>query len=201
MRELWGANKEQRLAYRWFPKGSMAIQHPDGLGVAYVSQYDTKGRWQVVTYRGSAGKHSANALYSTLDKAELAVADWFNTLTSHKEYVAKSKAERNQAHTLVVGDIITNSWGYDQTNVDCYQVTRVSSHFVWLRPIAQELVPDEGCGPMSGRVKPIPGRFLENGEETQHKASSSAQYGNSVCFKYGSGSKWDGRSLYCSWYA
>jgi hypothetical protein len=194
MRELWGANKEQRLAVRWFPKGSMAINHPDRLGVAYVSEYDKRKQWQVVTYRGTAGRPEANKLYSTREKAEIAVGQWFCDLTEHKIRVAGYESA-NKPTTLKVGDIITNSWGYDQTNVDCYQITRVTDHFVWLRPITSELVPDDGVGPMSGRVVPCPSQFKEQPEE-KHKAS-----GESVCFKYGSGSKWDGRSLYCSWYA
>ena len=35
-----------------------------------------------------------------------------------------------------------------------------------------------------------------HGEITQHKA-----YGDHVCMKYGSGSKWDGKRNYVSWYA
>jgi hypothetical protein len=173
----------------------MAINHPDGLGVAYVSQFDTRGRWQVITYRGTAGKHGANALYSTREKAEIAIGEWFCDLTEHKIRTAGYREAANKPTTLVAGDVITNSWGYDQTNVDCYQVTRVTTNFVWLRPIASELVSDEGCGPMSGRVIPCTGQFKDQPEE-KHKAS-----GESVCFKYGSGSKWDGKSLYCSWYA
>jgi hypothetical protein len=41
---------------------------------------------------------------------------------------------------------------------------------------------------------------LKDGKETMHKASSG-EYGNSVHFEFGSGSKWDGCPMYCSWYA
>ena len=34
-----------------------------------------------------------------------------------------------------LGDLLYCSWGYDQTNVDWYQVLRVSKAFVWLRRI------------------------------------------------------------------
>jgi hypothetical protein len=54
---------------------------------------------------------------------------------------------------------------------------------------------------MSGRVVPCPGEFIPDKPEEQHKATHSGN-GDSVGFKYGSGSKWDGKeSLYCSWYA
>ena len=34
-----------------------------------------------------------------------------------------------------VGDIFRNSWGYEQTTVDFYQVVRVSAKSVWVRRI------------------------------------------------------------------
>jgi hypothetical protein len=57
----------------------------------------------------------------------------------------------DQPYTLKVGDIITNSWGYDQTNVDCYRIARTTAHFVWLKPIAAHV---EENGFMSGPSVP-----------------------------------------------
>jgi len=189
-------DKDVRLAQRWFPKGSMPINHPEGLAVVYVSPFDSsKGTWQAVAYRGTAGRPSFNNSYRSLESAQKLIGEWFEAVSADKKRVIERRADANKPHTLKVGDVITNSWGYDQTNVDCYQITRTSSNFVWLRPIATQLVPDEGVGPMSGRVVPIPNQFQDKPEK-QHKAS-----GEYVSFKYGSGSKWDGRSLYCSWYA
>lgn len=179
----------------------MAIQHPEGLGVAYVCEYGDKGKWQVVFYRGTAGRPSSNVLYSSREVAEKKVSEWFESLDAHKKLVSETRAAWSIPHTLKPGDIITNSWGYDQTNVDAYQVTRTSNHFVWLRPIECQHESGEGCSPMSGTVRPIKDAFVKDGEETQHKANSTKQFGNSVCFKYGSGSVWDGRPLYESWYA
>jgi len=151
----------------------------------------------VVAYRGTAGKPDFNFIYRDREQAEQKVAEWFKGLLQHKLFVVERRAEQNKAHTLNVGDVITNSWGYDQTNVDCYQITRKTEHFVWLKPIASKLVPHDGYSPMAGRVVPCPGEFIEGKPEEQHKAS-----GESVGFKFGSGSKWDGKeSLYCSWYA
>lgn len=208
MRELWGANKAQRLAYRWYPKGSMEIRHPDGLGVVYVSQFTrahTNGSegWQLVAYRGTAGKPEFNYSYKTREFAEKKVEEWFTALLAHKVRVLEYRKDANKPHTLKVGDIITNSWGYDQTNVDWYRITRVSEHFVWLREIAAHVVED---GFMSGpsqphidTTNPDPSKwgFQDcKGPEVKHKAT-----GESVCMKYGSGSKWDGKPRYCSWYA
>jgi hypothetical protein len=194
MRHVYTA--EDRIKIRWFPKGSLAVEHPTGLGVAYVSLLDSlKNTWQVVLYRGSAAKPEKNYSFRNREQAERHVSEWFDSLLAHKAMVTSRRAEANAPTTLKPGDIITNSWGYDQTNIDCYQVTRVTEHFVWLRGIAQETTE---TGFMSGETVPKPNCFLcgKDGEERKHKAT-----GQTVCMKYGSGSKWDGRKLHCSWYA
>lgn len=189
--------KNMRLAQRWFPKGSMAINHPDGLGVVYVSEFKD-GKWQGVGYKGTEGKPSFNFSFRNREQAEKKVEEFFNGLLARKVHILERRKEQNKPHSLNVGDVITNSWGYDQTNVDCYQITRKTDHFVWLMPIDSQEVPrGEGFSPMSAQVVPVPGAFAKNGKEEKHKAS-----GEYVGFKYGSGSKWDGkRSLYSSWYA
>ena len=103
-------------------------------------------------------------------------------------------------HNFKVGDIVTNSWGYDQTNVDWYRVSRTTTNYVWLKPVHSAIQNDEGAGPMSGQValtldenlQPIDGK----GKETKHRAS-----GDNVTMKHGCGSKYTGGSLYTSWYA
>lgn len=48
-----------------------------------------------------------------------------------------------------VGDVFVESWGYDQTNVDCYEVVRVTAKSVALMKCRSEIV--------DGRVLPVPG--------------------------------------------
>ena len=49
------------------------------------------------------------------------------------------------------------SWGYDQTNIDSYEVVSRTTKTVQLRPIAQRLV--GATGDMSEYVEPIPGQY------------------------------------------
>ncbi len=62
MAEYFKMTAEYRLKQRYFPKGAMAINSPDGLGVCYVAPYSTAiaDSWQVVAYAGTAGKPSSN---------------------------------------------------------------------------------------------------------------------------------------------
>ena len=44
---------------------------------------------------------------------------------NQKAEVKKRRAERYQPHNVKVGDIFYTSWGYDQTNVDWFQVDKL----------------------------------------------------------------------------
>jgi hypothetical protein len=55
-----------------------------------------------------------------------------------------------------VGDLFYSSWGYDQTNIDFYQVTAVKAKSVEARRIAGNSKYD---GPMNGHTSPMPNHF------------------------------------------
>lgn len=112
----------------------------------------------------------------------------------------KSKARR-----LQVGDILTYSWGYDQTNVDAFQVVRASDGCVWLREIATRVT--ETTGWMAERVVPVRDAFLKDSPEIKKVrklnlwAYRDADLEEYVQMDHGSGRLWLGNSLYCSHYA
>lgn len=54
-----------------------------------------------------------------------------------------------------VGDIFYNSWGYDQTNIDFYEVIRLTGQGVEVQPVASRVISDDGHG--NERVVPMPG--------------------------------------------
>lgn len=55
-----------------------------------------------------------------------------------------------------VGDLFYSSWGYDQTNIDFYQVTAVKGKMIEATPIAGQSTYDQ---PMAGHTKPRPNHF------------------------------------------
>lgn len=59
-----------------------------------------------------------------------------------------------------VGDFFVESWGYDQTNVDYYQVTRISTSgkTLWMRHVQSGIVKGGDGGPQD-YVAPIPDAF------------------------------------------
>jgi hypothetical protein len=62
-----------------------------------------------------------------------------------------------------VGDLFYSSWGYDQTNIDFYQVTTVRNKMVGLTPIAGKAKYDQA---MAGYTTPVPNHFT--GEQKMH---------------------------------
>jgi len=178
---------------RYIPKNSRPVEHPAGLGVAYLYG---DGRPCVIAYGGHRTKADWHYSFQTQEAAQKKIDEWFRSLSEHERLKAEWKAERNKPHSLKVGDIVYNSWGYDQTNIDFYQVVRVSEHFVWLRKLCQET---EEKGFMQGPTRPLPGQFASE-EVTQHHATEG-KHGASVTFEYGAGCKYPGGDVWCSWYA
>src|SRR5262245_54181686 len=190
---------------RYIPEGSIPIEE-EGLGTVYVSRYinhcDGKPRYAAMAYLPKAIKCSWNYSFKTDSQLDKQIEDWFNALCAHKKRVEDYRAQRYAGHNFKVGDIVTNSWGYDQTNVDWYIVKRISKAYVWLKPVHAKLVDEEsqGYSPMAGveslvldeNLKPIEG----DGPETKHQAS-----GDNVTMRHVCGSKWTGNKMYSSWYA
>lgn len=77
-----------------------------------------------------------------------------------QERIEKRKeAQKNLVNPYKVGDIFYDSWGYDQTNIDFYQVIGVSKKSVKLMPIGQIYV--ESAGDMCEYVAPNPNQFID----------------------------------------
>jgi hypothetical protein len=68
---------------------------------------------------------------------------------------------------VVVGDIFVSSWGYDQTNIDFYEVVRLTKKQVCIRPIRAEA---DGDG-WTGKKMPVKGTFT--GEASRHAVKHS----------------------------
>lgn len=191
---------------RWIPKNALPITEP-GLGVVYVYPYANpvheteKPRYGVVAYREKARKSDFHYTYRSDAEVDRKIEEFFNNIRAHKAVVAERREKEFAGHSFHVGDIVTNSWGYDQTNVDWYRVSRTTKNYVWLIPVCARLIPSEGCGPMSGQeslaidenLKPID---ATDAKETKHRAS-----GDYVTMRHGCGSKHTGGQEYVSWYA
>lgn len=117
-----------------------------------------------------------------------------------EEYKAERKAARAAARkealeTVQKGDIFVASWGWEQTNVDAYQVVEKKGATVALREIALEAI--EGSeGFMSDRCRPLKNRFI--GERFTKRITGKGINIDDV--RYASPAE-EGKEFYRSWYA
>lgn len=197
------SNKAERLAARYIPKDSEPIIVSDELTIYRYPITRAKGSnvCGVVVYWASAGRPTAHYTFRTLERANAYIDEWTDRLSLHRvEKLRKQSQKKAWTNPLAVGTIMYTSWGYDQTNVDFYVVTRVSGRRTWIRPIAAEY---EATGFMSGNTWPaMPIKMC--GDETMHTAQplTGVDLGG-VYLKIGHHHAWieTGRSHGCSSYA
>ena len=109
----------------------------------------------------------------------------------------KSKLKKAMEDAPVkVGDIFYNSWGYDQTNIDWYQVVSVSptGKTCKIREIQANV---KDTGNMTGETTPIPNKFKGPAKQKKIRVSGSEV---NLPMEFGWCPKWDGRPKHSSWY-
>lgn len=178
--------------YRWIPQGATPIT-VDGID-AVVYAYSTPSGPAAIAYGGKRSKPDWHYIYQTEERREKGIAAFFDGQRQHAEFVAQRKAERNvYQHDLKVGDILETSWGYDQTNVDFYEVVEVpSGKTVIIREIARRTTE---TGFMCGKTVPVRGKYI--GDPITKRVAP----GGYVAMDHHHAWKWDGKPSYCSWYA
>jgi hypothetical protein len=90
-----------------------------------------------------------------------------------------------------VGDIFYSSWGYDQTNVDFYEVVGLTGASVKVREVAQERLSSDGYG--SDQVVPVPGDYI--GEVMTKRISDERHWSGRASIKISQSTYaylWDG---------
>lgn len=168
-------------------------------GPLYIVKAQTERGTHVRIWSGKQGRPFHNVIYRPQHShmIEPDVARFVASHEAHEKMKADAKAKRSAPHAIEVGAVILNSWGYDQTNADFYQVVAVTPHSVKLRRIASQEAPrQEGGSPMSAMVVAVRDSFTS--DEIITKQARADGYVN---FKHGSGRVWDGRPTYSSWYA
>ena len=135
--------------------------------------------------------------------------------------IETEKLQKKEAHKKVMetfkasdyfsaGDIIVNTWGWEQTNVNFYQVVDVLNKKIRVKEIGAKIAENSMYSHgMACELVPAKDSFLENGRKTEYLLSLKADINKAgeisarICNpeSYYYFRKWDGRSEYCSWYA
>lgn len=118
---------------------------------------------------------------------------------TYNEYSEKMKAERERKAAefmdmVEVGDFFYSPWGYEQTNIDFYQVTKKTAKTIWLRPVASIV---SETGRMTAKEMPARDCFTSNAHvSSEGKRCKMQGYGSepmvSIC-DYANAYLWDGK--------
>lgn len=166
--------------------------------VAYrytVTRSGNRSNPALMLFIGRANKPAIHTAYWNEEAREKALESVINGLKSREEQKQKRKVERSLPHTLVVGDILDCHWGYDQTNIDYYQVTKlIGKTMVEVRPIGKEVTGSAGC---QQYVVPKKNAFFtprHEGDTYKTKATRHRVDGDSIRINsFSHASKWNGK--------
>ena len=105
------------------------------------------------------------------DKAMERIRQEAERFRHHDEAVARSSEEFRRS--LRVGDILYSSWGWEQTNIDFYQVIAIRGSAVDLRQLDQRTTED---GYMCGTTVPLPDVFKGKTHTHRQQGCKSSSY-------------------------
>lgn len=143
---------------RWIPEGASKAVSKDGFCVVYYGKTES-GRLWAMGFHGKASKPDFYNSFKTEEQRARICSQYFANWADAQARKEKRKAEKKAfKHSLVVGSILKTSWGYDQTNIEYFEVTKlIGEKMVEVREIAQE---KESTGFMSGDCVPVPGKYI-----------------------------------------
>lgn len=125
------------------------------------------------------------------------VFDW-GKCQNYIKKLAEIKPYKEPKHNIKIGDIFYNDWGWEQTNIDFYQVVKTTAKTITLRRV-KDTSNDYNSYQMSGSKIPIKDDFCN--DELLRKTPYLLSGKWWVNFEYGAGSQWDGKPMNYSCYA
>ena len=148
------------------------------------------------------------------ENAIKATIDGKNEKESRTNSKAKEAPEANRTHPFRVGDVFVASWGYEQTNLDFFQITElVGSSSCRIQQVHPRVKEESGVGYMSRNVsfEIKPGEILPPDERSVFIKDAKrgdlkriTKWGDTYAIKirdYATAFPYKGEKLYESWYA
>ncbi len=191
MRNLQQSNIESIMNQN--TETSVIENHKNIKIVTFIKEIRGEKKPMMMVWRGKQKNPFSNYYYQSLEKRE----ESMNTLKVRADEMAEykeKKKEEKKAFTpdFEVGDIFYTSWGYEQTNVEFYQVIeKPTKHYAIIQEIAGNT---ETLGHDYGRRTEIKDSFLDK-EPIRRKVGQHGIRISSVRTAW----KSDGSSKHCSW--
>lgn len=173
------------------------VPNPQRPIVVRMEQLTPKARYshsKLLAYKSYCDLQAARSYYLMLIKlAEDRIESRKKRLAQRKQRNAYVDASLHYS----IGDIVVNTWGYEQTNVEFYQVIELKPKSIVVKQIAMELV--KATGPDSETVKAVPNKFVEHQSRYLYTLRVKNQGRLSQPESYYHFRKWDRRPQHRSW--
>jgi hypothetical protein len=184
---------------------------PEESAVCYLVE-SANGRVNVQFFIGRQSKPDKYLAYKSRESANTAIEAFFDNLIRVYAYKQEQKERQKLARQTAkaefqgtIGSVFVASWGYDQTNVDAYQITaRINNQTVEVVEIGFEEVESQGFAAMSEKIKPLPVSAEKAAKMPKLLARITAKDSIQVANKRSAGNAdlWNGAEVYYhSWYA
>ena len=172
--------------------------------VFFTSCSNGRGKYFAMGFVGKGKKNSFYYSFTSEEKMYAHIEGFIQDcelVLGIKKAKKEERKERNSKVKCEVGQLFRYSWGYDQTNVDFYQVIEVKGKKVFLKEVGYTTV--EGSqGFMFDRVKPTKDDFVGRG--TILVKILKSDYNGNPTFSMDCGSLTltsEDQDTYRSWYA
>jgi hypothetical protein len=163
---------------------------PEGTDLAIWSYEMEGGRFYAIGFVAKQSK----PLFHFNFRSEASRDQYIQKVIADRKVTLEFKEKRQQErrefkHEFNIGDILDASWGYDQTNVNFYEVTKIlGSQMIELREIAQkEVKSDSGAD----YVTAVPGKYISPPLRKRVSLGHGVRIDSSIY-----ASKWDGKPKY-----
>lgn len=159
---------------------------PEGTDLA-VWLYEAAGRFYAIGFAAKQNKPLFHHVYRSESQREQSVKAYADRRRAVTELKQKRQQERREfSHDYQVGDILVSSWGYEQTNIDYYEVTKIiGPQMVEIRKIGKNFIGSHGT---SDVVTPDAGHYVS---APMRKKVSQGGYVRLTSFS--SARRWDGK--------
>ena len=184
--------------YRFRPSGlNETITDLYGIEVFYSTEKLT-----AIFYAGNSSKSWWYFRFTSLDE----MIKRIYSSVDNKIRIEDEKIEKRNKNKLIsafdfysIGDVIVNTWGYEQTNVDFYQVVSMTNRQIKVSEISSKMVENSMYSHgMACEVIPDKNNFIKDGDNYTLTVKCDGVL--SCPEKYYYMRKYDGRPEYKSWY-
>ena len=181
-----------RIEARYIPDGAKEIKDSKSSAVVYVYQYDNMAKFFAIGYSATRKNHDFHYYYPTEADRNSKLESFFDAVRTTEAEKERRKQERKNTpdHDIKQGELFYESWGYDQTNINFYQVVKTLPKSVYIREVASTVVEDLASQEL---VEPVSDHFI--GKEMIKRVNN---VGTDYCLRMTSFSTaftWSGKPL------